>query len=631
MATASLGAAILQVHRLFDEGSVAGLSDGQLLDRFVGDRDERAFETLVGRHGPMVLATCRTVLDDRHAAEDAFQSAFALLVRRASTLRNADALGGWLHRVAYREAVRLGTEAARRRALERTAPPPTRSEDDNPDDLRAIVHAELDRLPESLRLPVVLCDLEGLTKARAAEDLGWTEATVRGRLERARRLLRTRLTRRGLGASAAWLVGSIGGEASASVSPGLATSAIRAASAVIPAASRVAVRVKVATTVLTIGLVGLAGLGRPGDEVRVASPPPPVREAVEVQAQVEDADPAKPVEVVGRVIDPSGKPVAGAKVRLQVSPTSLPREPEPTTTTDANGRFSVEGPRWAFPVKVPWWGPQVVASAPGFGPGLAFVGHVTETPGEVTVQLVADDLPIEGRILDLEGRPVAGASIRVSDVYLSTGVDLSKWLDHVRQFGVRGPWEGLNTRDLDAIPDLPEAATTAGPDGRFRVVGIGRERIAALLISGPGIATELVHAMTRSGPPIKTADRGRGEHSLTFHAARFEHVATPSRPLEGIVTDQDTGAPLPGVKVEGAVVNDEGATFAPGVGPTTGPDGRYRLLGLGQSSRYRLFLKPGSDRPYIPASVEVESSSSGASWCRVGSPTRRPGSRSSGP
>ena len=606
MASASLGAAVFQVHRLFDEGSVAALPDGQLLERFVASRDERAFETLVTRHGPMVLATCRAVLGDRHASEDAFQSAFALLVRRASSLRDAEALGGWLHRVAYREAIRLGAEAARRRAVERDAPPPTRAERDHPDELRAIVHAELDRLPESLRLPVVLCDLEGLTKDRAAQHLGWTEATVRGRLERARRLLRTRLARRGLGASAAWLVGSMAGEASASVGPRLAASAVRSASTVVPAVARVAGWVKVAATLAGIGLVGLAGLGWPGAESPVATAPPPAPEVAAVVVPLEDDDPAAPVEVVGRVVDPDGKPVAGAKVRLQVSPTALPREPEPTTTSDADGRFSIRGPRWAFPVKGPWWGPQVVASAPGSGVGLAFAGHVIDTPGEVTVRLVADDVPIEGRVVDLEGRPVAGATVRVWDVFLPTGPDLSNWLDKARRFGVRGPWEGLNTRDLESIPDLPEAATTAGPDGRFRVVGVGRERIAALLISGPGIATAKVFAMTRTGPAIRTADRGRGEPSLTFHAGRFEHVAGPSRPVEGVVTDQDTGAPLPGLKVEGMVFDEDSSIAAPGVGATTGPDGGYRLLGLGQSTRYRLFLKPTAGQPYLPASTVVD-------------------------
>ena len=607
MAGATLGAAIVQIHRLFDEGTVSGLPDGQLLGRFVDSRDERAFEAIVNRHGPMVLATCRAVLRDRHASEDAFQSTFATLARRASDLRDAGALGGWLHRVAYREAVRSGTEAARRRAIERKAPPSPKAETADLVELRAVVHDELDRLPESLRLPVVLCDLEGLTKGEAAQDLGWTEATVRGRLERARVKLRARLARRGFSAPAAWPVGPIGAEAPAGVGAARVASALRAAMAAGGVAGpSIAGWLKVAATLAAAGLVGLAGsgIGRPEVAGRAEQAPPPARQVR--AAPTEAADPVETVEVVGRVVDPGGKPVAGATVRLQPSPTSLPREPEPTSTTGLDGRFSVRGPRWAFQGREPWWGPQLVASSPGFGPGRAFVGHVIEEPGAVTVRLVVDDVPIEGRVVDLEGRAVPGAVVRASDVFVSTGPDLSAWLEKVRQYGVRGPWEGLNTRDLETLLDLPGVVATTGPDGRFRLDGVGRERIAALILSGPGIATEEIHAMTRPGLAVKTADRGRGEPSQIFHAARFEHVAAPTRAIRGVITDKDTGAPLAGVKLEGMVQDDNSSIPAPGTGATTGPDGGYRLLGLGQAARYRLFIKPSPDQPYIPASVYVD-------------------------
>ena len=258
------------------------------------------------------------------------------------------------------------------------------------------------------------------------------------------------------------------------------------------------------------------------------------------------------------------------------------------------------------PRREPWWAAQVVASSPGFGPGRASVGHVDAEPGEVTVHLEPDDVPIEGRIVDLEGRPVAGASIRALDLFASTSGDLTGWLDKVRQYGTKGPWQGLNTRDLDYMPNVPGVAATAGPDGRFRLIGIGRGRIASLLISGPGIATQQVFAMTRTGPPIRTADRGRGEPSLTFHAPRFDHVASPTRAIQGVIADKDTGTPLPGIKVEGMVFDEDSSVPTPGVEATSGPDGGYRLLGLGQSSRYRLFVKPPADRPYLPASVMVE-------------------------
>ena len=142
----------------------------------------------------------------------------------------------------------------------------------------------------------------------------------------------------------------------------------------------------------------------------------------------------------------------------------------------------------------------MVATAPGFGPGRLVVGHLVETPGEVTVQLVADDLPIEGRVVNLEGRPVAGASIRVSAVFVaSSTANLSKWLDKAREYGTRGPWEGWNTGELAGLLELPGVLGTTGPDGRFRLNGIGRDRIAILSISGPGIATAEVHVLTRPG------------------------------------------------------------------------------------------------------------------------------------
>ena len=82
-------------------------------------------------------------------------------------------------------------------------------------------------------------------------------------------------------------------------------------------------------------------------------------------------------------------------------------------------------------------------------------------------------------------------------------------------------------------------------------------------------------------------------------------MAAPTRAIEGVVTDKDTGAPLAGVKVEGMVFDENSTIPAPGVGATTEPDGRYRLLGLGLATRYRLFVKPSTENPYIQASLNV--------------------------
>src|SRR5262245_1423396 len=111
MASASVGDLGRHLGRLFGAGSAVGLTDGELLERFVHRGHaaaSAALEALLARHGSMVLTVCRQVLGDAHAAEDAFQAAFQVLVRRAASLRVREpgSLGPWLHGVAYRIALK---------------------------------------------------------------------------------------------------------------------------------------------------------------------------------------------------------------------------------------------------------------------------------------------------------------------------------------------------------------------------------------------------------------------------------------------------------------------------------------------------------------------------------------------
>ncbi len=113
MATAPIGTALRQIQRLFVEGRTASLPDSELLERFLSEGDEAAFTALVERHGPMVLGTCRAVLRDANAAEDAFQATFLVLVCKARSIRGHAALSSWLYQVAHRIALQAGAEAAR--------------------------------------------------------------------------------------------------------------------------------------------------------------------------------------------------------------------------------------------------------------------------------------------------------------------------------------------------------------------------------------------------------------------------------------------------------------------------------------------------------------------------------------
>jgi RNA polymerase sigma factor (sigma-70 family) len=186
------------IRRLIRPPSGDAVPDAELLRRFAEGRDQAAFELLVWRHGGMVLGVCRRVLRAGHAAEDAFQAAFPVLARKAGSVRAGASVAGWLHRVARRVALRAAKQRATRRQRETAlvADPPARASAEPDAELRALLDAEIDRLPERFRLPVVLCYLDGRTTEDAARLLGVPRGTVLSRLATARQRLAARLTRR---------------------------------------------------------------------------------------------------------------------------------------------------------------------------------------------------------------------------------------------------------------------------------------------------------------------------------------------------------------------------------------------------------------------------------------------------
>ncbi|HEY2783441.1 MAG TPA: sigma-70 family RNA polymerase sigma factor [Fimbriiglobus sp.] len=179
-----------------------GLTDGQLLGEFVRTGDPAAFEALIRRHGPMVLGVCRRVVRDSHLADDAFQAVWIVLARRAGVIRPREHVGNWLYGVAYHSALKARRSASRWKSREKqviamphpVAPPASSAWSD----LAPILDEELSRLPDILRLPVVLCDLEGRPQREAARQLEVPVTTLVTRLARARRMLAKRLTDRGV-------------------------------------------------------------------------------------------------------------------------------------------------------------------------------------------------------------------------------------------------------------------------------------------------------------------------------------------------------------------------------------------------------------------------------------------------
>lgn len=300
------------IQRLFETGSLSGLSEWQLLDRFARLGDQVAFEVLVSRHGPMVLGVCRRILRDPSDVDDAFQATFLVLIRRAKSLGPRDVLAAWLHGVAWKVATRARTDRARRAQRERgatslEAPAPARTDPDFA--LREIIDQEIERLPWKYRAPVALCYFEGLTHEEAARRLDWPLGTVKGRLARARSLLGARLSRRGITAPASAAIGALGIETTgrAAVTESLLAATLRTSARIAEGVawkSAVSVNVanlvqgvvaamllskyKIAGALLLVSATAMTGAG-------VAARPAPGTEAAEAAgaAEVAEAEPPR--------------------------------------------------------------------------------------------------------------------------------------------------------------------------------------------------------------------------------------------------------------------------------------------------------------------------------------------------
>ena len=188
MSRAPLNELVQNLRRTVEAYRLDPLPDAELLERFRRTTDPAAFEAIVRRHGDRVLAACHKVLSDPADVEDAFQATFVVLLREARSVRKRESLGGWLYGVAHRTALQARRRATRRADVE--ARKPTRTSGEAPDlswqEACAILHEELDRLPDTYRLPLLLCYLEGKSRDEAAQQLGVKTDVVRGRLARGR-------------------------------------------------------------------------------------------------------------------------------------------------------------------------------------------------------------------------------------------------------------------------------------------------------------------------------------------------------------------------------------------------------------------------------------------------------------
>ncbi len=259
MATDQMDTVIRHLRRAALRQGAAGRTDGQLLTSFIDHKDEAAFEALVRRHGPMVWGVCRRVAGNHHDAEDALQATLLVLARKASSVRPREGVAGWLHGVALRTALRAKAMTAKRRGREKQVtamPEPEAAPQDQWRDLQPLLDQELSGLPENYRLPLLLCDLEGKMIKEAAQQLGWPQGTLAGRLARGRKLLARRLVSRGVVLSAGSLAAVLSlNVASAGMPSSLMSSAVKAATMIAAGQATVAGVVPARVVSLTQGVI----------------------------------------------------------------------------------------------------------------------------------------------------------------------------------------------------------------------------------------------------------------------------------------------------------------------------------------------------------------------------------------
>lgn len=368
------------------------------------------------------------------------------------------------------------------------------------------------------------------------------------------------------------------------------------------------------------GLIGIGGRGSNSSaaDLMAGSTLAAVAAQQAVQAQT-----PREITVRGKVVSPGGQPVAGAIVRAAVNQWAMLKPilgpngklPAAEARTDAGGEFTVSfttqpygdlshlDRRW----QEIWKETNIAASAPGYGP--AWVKYKDIPPDRpLTLQLVPD-LPIQGRVVGAEGKPVVGLDIDVGQVYAAKNEDLTPWLAGIKAGQL--PWVVVDLAPREIEPAIVGVPTRVKTDsqGRFEIRGIGCERHLDLAFKGQAAAYREFGVVTRRMEEIQSSImgpwNGHPASKEPIYGAEFVIIAAASRPSVGIVRDAKTRKPLAGVSVESYTLAGYPFANARKLKTTTDAEGRYRLVGMPSGKGNSILAIPKDDQPYLMRRVEL--------------------------
>ncbi len=346
------------------------------------------------------------------------------------------------------------------------------------------------------------------------------------------------------------------------------------------------------------------------------------------QAQTAKNQEMESVAVKGRVLDPNGKPVAGAKLFVSQFKYGTPFKPEDIAVKQVAVSGGDGG--FAFTYKSPRLVPgYVFAHLDGFGVDWAALTDQgamlwgNELAGKpavdnVVLKLVKDQ-PIIGRIVDTEGKPVGGAAVDVTSIAVPSGNNLDEYLAAWKRD--RHSAKQIKYLYVPFVPlDAIFGKVKTDKDGQFKLNGAGAERIVDVRARGRGMADSRLWVLTRAGIDPKPANEAAAAQARAEQGAKMRLpvlygpgstiVLEPGKVVEGVVTDKATGKPLAGVQVAPFFRNGDDYII-------TDANGNYRLEGLPQEKTYRIRATPPQESSYLKDQSAEAPSTPGAAPVRV--------------
>jgi RNA polymerase sigma factor (sigma-70 family) len=597
---------------------LAALSDRDLLKRFADDGDQAAFAAVVTRHTAMVLGVCKRVLHSPADAEDATQAVFLVLAKKAKGTRWQASAANWLYTTARKVAHNARLSAERRSKRERRAAVPEAA---NPADalsgreLIAALDDELDKLTARYREPLVLCYLEGLTRDEAAARLKLAVPALNKQLERGRKKLADALAARGCALGVLLL--AVASTSSAGASPPQLHESILAATGGTPSESVAALAQGVVmnglfmrTRLAVLTVIGLTAVGF-GAAFALAADPPNAEKMEKPKAEAKPeakSDNGKPRTITGTVVGPDGRPVV-AELHMHWAEGAV----QPLGRTNADGKFEV-----TVPLHKEGVGGELVATAAGFGPDFHHHGYdwlpASVTPAATLTFKLPKERVVKGRIINQEGKPVAGAKVAVFSV---AAYDSGASLDaHLKRWAERADGNPLGgDRGMQYSKAVRPPAATTDADGRFELGGFGAGQVVQLKVSGDGIAVKGLACVNRDGfdpaPLIQTAIRNAPKYRK-FNARwlpcgpDLAVVVEPEKLIRGAVTDHD-GRPRAGVKVSATrTTSTELTDHWYWHTAITDADGKYEIRGVRKYPEYMVEVDGDPKTGQLPSHASTK-------------------------